>query len=110
MRQRLAATVRPGSLDRPQVTLLRDLGVEIHSIDWQTAGTEKLDELFQGAHTVISTVYWGVILDQKILVDAAKRANVQRFIPCDFATACPPGVMKLHDDVCSFCPSQQLVY
>lgn len=98
--QNLATTVRPGSMDRAEVPLLRDLGVEIHPIDWRTAGPEKLAELFQGVHTVISTVFWSTILEQKQLVDAAKSANVQRFIPGDFGTACPPGVMQLRDNVC----------
>jgi len=38
------------------------------------------------------------LLHQTRLVDAAKRADVKRFIPSDFGTPCPPGVMKLHDD------------
>lgn len=88
-------------MDKPEVSLIRGLGVEIHALDWQTAGADKLVELFRGADTIISTVFWGagVILDQKKLVDAAKSAKVKRFIPCDFGTACPPGVMQLHDDV-----------
>lgn len=85
------------------MALLRGLGVEIIPLDWQTAGSDKLDEIFRGAYTVISTVFWGagVILEQKKLVDAAKRANIQRFIPSDFSITCPPGIMQLHDDVCS---------
>jgi NmrA-like family len=50
---------------------------------------------------VISTVAYkpDVILDQKKLVDAAKRTGVKRFIPSDWATPGLPGVRKLFDDV-----------
>ena len=66
--------------------------------DWQTDRPEKLDQLFSGSDIVISTVKSEALLDQKILVDAAKRANVKRFIPSDFGIACVPGVVDVHDE------------
>lgn len=98
-RQRLAASVRPNSVHKPEVSSLEDLGVEIKQLDWQTASAAELDALFEGVDTVISTCYFSAIPDQKLLVDAAKRTGVKRFIPCDFATPAPPGVMMLHDTV-----------
>lgn len=39
-------------------------------------------------------------LAQKNLAAAAKEAGVKRFVPCFFATICPPGgVMILRDEV-----------
>jgi len=91
--------VRSSSLSKPQVTTLRALGIEIRASDWQTDGPEKLDQLFSGSDIVIITVNSQAILDQKILVDAAKRANVKRLIPSDFANVCVPGVTDVHDRV-----------
>lgn len=33
---------------------------------------------------VISCVGWPALYQQTVLVDAAKEANIKRFIPCDF--------------------------
>jgi len=97
--QRLATSVRFASLSKPQVTSLSALGIEIRASDWQTDRPEKLDQLFSGSDVVISTVNSEARLDQKILVDAAKRANVKRFIPCDFGIARVPGVIDVSDEV-----------
>jgi hypothetical protein len=86
-------------LAKPQVSTLRDLGVEIRASDWQNGSGPQLDELFSGVDILISTVTATVILEQKVLVDAAKRANVKRFVPCDFGTACVPGTRDLYDEV-----------
>ena len=96
--QRLATLVRSASLSKPLVTSLSALGIEIRASDWQTDRPEKLDQLFSGSDIVISTVKSEALLDQKILVDAAKRANVKRFIPSDFGIACVPGVVDVHDE------------
>jgi len=95
---RLATLVRSASLSKPLVTSLSALGIEIRASDWQTDRPEKLDQLFSGSDIVISTVKSEALLDQKILVDAAKRANVKRFIPSDFGIACVPGVVDVHDE------------
>jgi hypothetical protein len=97
--QRLATSVRSASLSKPQVTSLSALGIEIRVSDWQTDGPEKLDQLFSGSDIVISTVNSESRLDQRILVDAAKRANVKRFIPSDFGIARVPGVNEINDEV-----------
>lgn len=101
--QRLAASVRADSMDKPQVSKLRDIGVEIRAFDWQTARPSELDKHFEGVETVISTCYYSkpAILGQKALVDAAKRSGIKRFIPCDFGTPAPPGIMDLRDNVSS---------
>lgn len=73
--------------------------MEIKALDWLNASAAELDTLFDGVETVISTCYYTVISEQKVLVDAAKRAGVRRFIPCDFGPPAPHGVMVLHDRV-----------
>ena len=43
-------------------------------------------------------------LSQMNLATAAKKAGVKRFVPCAFASVCPPGgVMMLRDEVRSQC-------
>lgn len=88
-------------MGKPEVALLRSLGVHIDTVDWQLADHAELERLFSGVHIAISTIHCGqgFILDQKKLVNAAKEAGVQRFIPCDFCPICPSGVTKLQDEV-----------
>jgi NmrA-like family len=97
--QRLATSVRSASLSKPQVTSLRALGIDIRTSDWQTDGPEVLDQLFSGSDIVISTVNSEARLDQKLLVDAAKRADVKRFIPSDFGIPRVPSVIDVSDEV-----------
>jgi hypothetical protein len=97
--QRLATSVRSASLSKPQVTSLRALGIDIRASDWQTDGPEVLDQLFSESDIVISTVNSEARLDQKILVDAAKRADVKRFIPCNFGIARVPGIIDVSNEV-----------
>lgn len=68
-------------------------------MDLQSATAYELDEAFRGADIVISAVDAESIKLQYPLVDAAKRAGVSRFVPCDFATACVRGARSLHDEV-----------
>lgn len=98
-RKRLAASVRPKSVENPEVSTLRELGVDIKPVDWQNASAAELDELFKGTETVICTCNGAGLLDQKHLIDAAKRNGIRRFIPSDFAIPVPHGVMNLHDTV-----------
>lgn len=91
--------MRPDSIDKADVSTLRDLGVEIRPSDWEKASADELDKLFDGAEIVISTCHYTSIPSQTVLVDAAKRAGVKRFIPCDFGTPAPRGVMGLRDGV-----------
>ncbi|KIM82049.1 hypothetical protein PILCRDRAFT_8280 [Piloderma croceum F 1598] len=79
------------------VASLSALGIEIRASDWQTDKPDKIDQLFSESDIVISTVNAEARLDQKILVDAAKRANVKRFIPCEFGIVCVPGVIDIFD-------------
>ncbi|KAL0952363.1 hypothetical protein HGRIS_006642 [Hohenbuehelia grisea] len=93
----VSGTVRPSSISKPNVEVLRNSGVTIVPLDWQTAPASELEALFAGVDTVISTCTGFAIPDQTKLVDAAKVAQVKRFIPCHWGTVCPRGGMKLED-------------
>ncbi|KAI5118179.1 hypothetical protein M0805_008420 [Coniferiporia weirii] len=91
------AGVRPSSASKPSVDVLKSRGVEIRLLDLEKASIDQLVHALDGVETVISTIEWTYLELQKSLVDAAKKAGVKRFIPCDWGTASPRGVMKLHD-------------
>lgn len=52
-----------------------------------------------GIDVLISCIRWVNLEDQLNLVDALKEVKVKRFVPCDFATPAPRGVMRLQDRV-----------
>ena len=96
--QRVAGLTRPSPNARPDVDALVTRGVAIHSIDWVLGSSPALVKAFTGVDIVISCCNWQTLLQQKHLIDAAKDAGtVKRFIPCDWGTVCPPGVMALED-------------
>lgn len=61
---------------------------------------EDLVQVFTGQDVVISCVHASQIDAQINLIEPLKEAKVKRFIPCNFATPAPAGVMALHDRVC----------
>ena len=73
--------------------------MEVRTVNLERDGVDALVALLSGVDVVISTIEWNQLDLQRKLVDAAKRAGVKRFVPSDFATACVPGIMKLHDEV-----------
>ncbi|KAI5117853.1 hypothetical protein M0805_007696, partial [Coniferiporia weirii] len=91
------AGVRPSSASKPGVDALKARGVEIRLLDLEKPSAEQLVEVLDGVETVISTIRGYSLELQRPLVDAAKKAGVKRFVPCDWGTASPRGVMKLHD-------------
>ncbi|TPX36539.1 hypothetical protein SmJEL517_g01397 [Synchytrium microbalum] len=58
---------------------------------------DSLKKALVGVDIVLSMVGSGLILDQIELVKLAKEAGVKRFIPSDFSTYCPPGLMAMQD-------------
>ncbi|WP_235184059.1 NmrA family NAD(P)-binding protein [Hymenobacter sp. IS2118] len=88
LRQRGAAVralVRPGNT-KPEVTVLRDLGVEIMEVDFNSV--TALTQACSGVACVVSALSGlrDVIVDgQKRLLDAAVAAGVPRFIPSDYS-------------------------
>ncbi|POS68690.1 isoflavone reductase [Diaporthe helianthi] len=93
----ITAVTREASLNSKKNDELRNKGVQVVAADLR-GPEDDLVSLLKGADVVISTVVATVLLDQIPLINAAKKAGVGRFIPCTFATACPPtGVMKLRE-------------
>jgi len=88
--------VRPSSLSKPEVSKLRERGVEIRAVELSDSPAE-LDAALKGVDTVVSTTYFAEIDKQVYLADAAKRVGVKRFVPDDWATPCVRGVRKFYD-------------
>jgi uncharacterized protein YbjT (DUF2867 family) len=101
--QDITAVTREASLNSKNNDDLRGRGVRVVTADLR-GPEDDLVGLLKGADVVISTIVATVLLDQIPLANAAKKAGVGRFIPCTFATACPPtGVMKLRETVSRDC-------
>jgi hypothetical protein len=80
---------------------LQSRGIKIHAAELEN-GTQ-LAGILSGIHTIISAV--GPELEAQLaqipLANAAKKAGIQRFVPCAWMTVCPAGgVMWLRDQVC----------
>ena len=77
---------------------LAEKGVKLLIADIASPSAD-LVSILSGIDVVISAIGGMAQLAQLNLVAAAKKARVKRFIPCDFASICPPGVMMLRDEV-----------
>ncbi|KAF8858696.1 NAD(P)-binding protein [Acephala macrosclerotiorum] len=93
----ITALVRPPSAEKPNVKALAEKGVKILVIDINNPADE-LASLLSGFDVLISAIGGMAQLAQMNLIVAAKKAGVKRFVPCDFASICPPGVMMLRDE------------
>lgn len=102
--QKIIAAIKPASANNVAVADLKARGVEVRVIDITTASHERLVAELTGVDVVISTIFPlpHLLQAQKPLARAAKEAGVQRFVPTNWATACPRGVMMLHDLVSNF--------
>ncbi|TBU26592.1 NAD(P)-binding protein [Dichomitus squalens] len=94
---RVAALIRPSSLDKPAVSELRAQGIEIRAGDIKD-DSESLKKVLEGVDILISTVVRSAIQDQRDIFRAAKEVGVQRVIPCDFGSPGARGVRYLHDE------------
>ncbi|TGO26390.1 hypothetical protein BPAE_0060g00050 [Botrytis paeoniae] len=92
------ALVRPSSAQKPDVKKLVEKGVQIRIAD--TSGpVDDLVPVLSGVDIFITAISGTSQLAQINIATAAKKAGVKRFVPCCFATICPPGgVMALRDD------------
>ena len=95
----MVAGVRPSSASKPAVSELKSRGVEIRLLDLENGPAEEREKALLGVDIVISTIEWTQLHLQKPLIDAAKKAGVKRFIPCDWGTSCVRGVRKVYDEV-----------
>ncbi|KAI4526433.1 NAD(P)-binding protein [Schizophyllum commune Loenen D] len=72
-------------------------GATLVKADLEDVSQERLQEILKAADIVISTVPPPLLEAQTKIVDAAKAAGVKRFVPDDFGTEAPKGVLRLHD-------------
>lgn len=87
--------VRPASTGKPEVKKIAERGVKIVVADINDP-VDDLVPIFQGIDVIITALDTAAKPAQKNLANAAKRADVKRFIPCSWATIAPPeGVMLL---------------
>ncbi|KAH8825526.1 NAD(P)-binding protein [Flagelloscypha sp. PMI_526] len=91
----ISALVRFSSLSKPTVEEFRSLGVTILSGDIATDSSETLEKHLSGTDILISSVQ--VMIDQRPLLLAAKKANVKRVVPSDFGPHINPGIMTVQD-------------
>jgi len=57
-------------------------GAKVHKTDY--ASSSSLEEAFKGQHAVVSTIATAAVGSQDIIVNAAVKAGVKRFIPSEF--------------------------
>ncbi|KDQ23097.1 hypothetical protein PLEOSDRAFT_1108732 [Pleurotus ostreatus PC15] len=89
---RLSILVRKSSINKPAVQELTDAEVIVEDIFDSSA---KLQYYLGGVDVLISKVL--VMVDQRPLLLAAKKAGVGRDVPSDFGPTAPRGVMFMHD-------------
>jgi hypothetical protein len=99
--QEVFALVRPTSMDKPVVEILRQRNVKIREGDLE-APEEVLTKALLGIDVLISSVRESATQqqDQISLANAAKSAGIKRFVPCGFGTVTSPGgIMRVRDQV-----------
>jgi hypothetical protein len=91
--------VRPSSVTKNSVKELGKRGIKLRVSDLSVPESELVSVL-SGIDVLISAIGPHDLLQQKVLVRAAKAAGVKRFVPCAFITIAPPkGAMLLRDEV-----------
>ncbi|KAI0127073.1 isoflavone reductase [Xylariales sp. AK1849] len=92
----ILALTRESSLGNPVLQEFRDRGVKIATTRL-LGPRQDLVDLLTGIEVVISCIFALNLDDQLPLITAAKEAGVKRFVPCNFGTPAPRGVMTLLD-------------
>ncbi|KAI1208502.1 NAD(P)-binding protein [Annulohypoxylon truncatum] len=105
----ITALARPSSVSSEANNALRGRGVHVVAADL-TGPKEELVKILTGADVVISCIVFSSFNDQIPLAEAAKEAGVKRFVPCDFATPAPRGVMILQDQKQDILAAVQRLY
>ncbi|KAL6250355.1 hypothetical protein RBB50_002657 [Rhinocladiella similis] len=89
--------IRTASAGKPAVQDLKDRGIKVVTGDL-SGPTENTVGLLQGIDTVISSIFAPNVFEQDPLIDAAVKAGVKRFVPCNWATpAARGGIMQIRD-------------
>lgn len=101
MKQEITALTRASSLHNEANNALRALGAKVIAFDLHGPKKDMVEAL-TGQDVVISCIHASQLEAQMNLIEPLKEAKVKRFVPCDFATPAPEGVMAMHDRVCHF--------
>jgi hypothetical protein len=78
---------------------LQAKGVELRTLDLDALSDSSLTSALDGIQVVVSAVTAMNLKGQIPVIEAAKKAGVERFIPSDFGTAGQKGTMDLLDQV-----------
>ncbi|KAI1085925.1 NAD(P)-binding protein [Rostrohypoxylon terebratum] len=105
----ITALSRPSSVDSEANNALKSRGIRVVAADL-TGPKEELVKILTGADVVISCIVFTSLNDQVPLAEAAKEAGVKRFVPCDFATPAPRGVMTMRDQKDDILAAVQRLY
>ncbi|KAI1463067.1 isoflavone reductase family protein [Daldinia caldariorum] len=92
----ITALARPASVNSEANNSLKSRGIRIVAADL-TGPKDELVNTLKGLDIVISCIVYSSLGDQVPLAEAAKQAGVKRFVPCNFSTPAPRGVMDLYD-------------
>ncbi|KAI0847983.1 isoflavone reductase family protein [Daldinia vernicosa] len=93
----ITALTRPTSVNSEANNELKSRGVRIVAADL-TGPKDDLVKAVTGIDIVISCIVFSSLGDQIPLAEAAKQAGVKRFVPCNFSTPAPRGVMDMYDE------------
>ncbi|KAF2843254.1 NAD(P)-binding protein [Patellaria atrata CBS 101060] len=92
----ISALVRPGSMDKPAATSLKESGVKTIPGD-VTGSQDDLVKALSGNDVVISSMFPFTLDLDFVLADACKLAGVKRFVPCWWGPVLPRGRNILGD-------------
>ncbi|KAI1473783.1 hypothetical protein K445DRAFT_271344 [Daldinia sp. EC12] len=93
----ITALARPTSLNSEANNELKSRGIRIVAADL-TGSKDELIKAVTGLDVIISCIVFSSLGDQVPLAEAAKQAGVKRFVPCNFSTPAPRGVMDMYDE------------
>ncbi|KAI1642376.1 isoflavone reductase family protein [Daldinia loculata] len=93
----ITVLARPTSINSEANNELKSRGIRIVAADL-TGPKDDLVKTVKGIDIIISCIVFSSLGDQIPLAEAAKQAGVKRFVPCNFSTPAPRGVMDMHDE------------
>lgn len=95
----MTALLRPATAAGEAAAALQKRGVRVVATDLE-GPEDGLVAAVQGQDVVLSTIRAFDLLKQIPLIEAAKKAGVGRFVPCDFGPVAPPqGFMSIRETV-----------
>ncbi|KAI1652957.1 isoflavone reductase family protein [Daldinia decipiens] len=93
----ITVLARPTSINSEAKNELKSRGIRIVDADLN-GPKDDLVKAVTGIDIIISCIAFPRLGDQIPLVEAAKQAGVKRFVPSNFSTPAPRGVMDMYDE------------